>query len=128
MFGSYAVSQSGLGKLLRRHQVFKFTFVGSIALILTMVALPLVKLAPELFQQQSIPLHYNVYFGVDLVGPWYKIFYIPVLGLILFVANTMFEILLYQREHVLSYFFAFGTLFAETVLFAAVLMITLMNL
>lgn len=41
-------------------------------------------------------LHYNVVFGVDLVGAWWKIFFLPLAGLIIIVLN--FGAALYSRN------------------------------
>jgi len=35
----------------------------------------------------QIILHYNVYFGVDQTGDWKLSFFLPAIGLVLFVAN-----------------------------------------
>lgn len=114
--------------MLRTHPLFRFSFLTSLALLLLMTLLPLWKLSPDAGEQAQIPLHYNVVFGVDLIGPWYNIFVLPALGLILLFANTLFQRQLYQKERVLSYFFAVGTLLAEITLFVSVLLIVLLNL
>ncbi len=92
-----------------------------------MVALPIWKLAPLAESRNVFSLHYNVFFGVDLVGPWFSVLYVPVLGCILLVANRTFTRVLFEREQLLSYFFAITTLMIEALLFVAVVLITLLN-
>ncbi|MEK9130970.1 MAG: hypothetical protein AAB429_02545 [Patescibacteria group bacterium] len=97
-------------------------------MIIGMVVLALWKIMPIGLQQGIISLHYNVYFGVDLLGRWFRIFDLPVFGLILLVANMFFARLLWSKERLLSFFFAVTALLLEIVLFAAMVLITLLNL
>lgn len=53
-----------------------------------------------------VTLHYNIYFGIDWLGPWYQIFLLPSLGLAFFLINFMIGAMVYQREKILSYFLA----------------------
>ncbi len=55
-------------------------------------------------QEAPIFLHYNIYFGVDLIGEWYHIFiYLPAIGLISNFINLLISYILYSRERILSY-------------------------
>lgn len=36
-----------------------------------------------------IPLHYNSYFGIDWIGPWWNIIYYPVAGLLTIIFNLV---------------------------------------
>ena len=55
-------------------------------------------------QVEPIYLHYNIYFGIDLIGPWYKIYLIPLSGLIFLIINLIISLLIYKKEKVISYF------------------------
>lgn len=46
----------------------------------------------------SVILHYNVYFGVDVVGDWRKIFLLPALGLFFFLMNFSLSVYFYKQE------------------------------
>ena len=50
----------------------------------------------------QIFLHYSSIFGVDLVGAWWKIFYLPLLGLIIFFLNYGLSFFLYSSEKFLA--------------------------
>jgi len=55
-------------------------------------------------QTEPIFLHYNIYYGVDLIGEWYDIYlYIPVVLLGIFFINAFFSYILYKRERKLAY-------------------------
>jgi len=44
---------------------------------------------------ENIILHYNVYFGVDMIGKRFQVFILPGVGLIIFIINFIF--LLYSK-------------------------------
>jgi hypothetical protein len=49
-------------------------------------------------------LHYNIYFGIDLLKPWYNIFAMPASGLGILAVNLFLTLILYRRDRLLSYF------------------------
>lgn len=38
---------------------------------------------------EIIPLHYNIYFGVDAIGPWWRILMIPGFATLTFLLNLL---------------------------------------
>ena len=74
-----------------------------------------------------MPLHYNIYFGIDLLGPWYQIFLLPILGLIFLLINFLFGMAVYRRELILSYFLAGTSSFVQIIFVLAATFITLIN-
>ncbi|MEK7105195.1 MAG: hypothetical protein AAB865_00710 [Patescibacteria group bacterium] len=120
--------RTSFGSSINEHPLFLWTTIASLVLIAIMVALPFWKLAPIGLERPEIPLHYNVYFGVDLIGPWYKVFFLPLIGVILLLANRQFAIITWEKEKMLSYFFAVATLVVELALTVAVVLVVLLNL
>lgn len=55
-------------------------------------------------RSSSIALHYNIYYGIDLIGEWQRIFIIPLSGLIILIFNWLLAYFLYQREKLACYF------------------------
>lgn len=51
-----------------------------------------------------IALHYNIYFGIDLLGSWFNLFYLPALGLAIFLFNLAIGAISFEREKMLGYF------------------------
>lgn len=45
-----------------------------------------------------IILHYNVYFGVDIMGDWKESFFSPILGLFLFLINFSLALFFYAKK------------------------------
>lgn len=75
-----------------------------------------------------IPLHYNTYLGVDKYGDWKNIFYLPGLGLLIFILNTFFALTIYNKKDVLSYFLVGANLAVQVLLIIATLFIILINI
>ncbi len=110
------------------HPLFLWTRILSSLFIVLSIALILWKLAPMAEGGRLVALHYNVLFGVDLLGAWYQALALPGIGLVIFVANMLFARQVWEKEHLLSLLFAAGTIVAELTLFVAVVFITLLNL
>ena len=66
------------------------------------------------FSKSSHVLHYNIYFGIDLLGPSLNLFFIPVIGLLVFLINLIFSFFVYNPKKnslLLSYFLLYTSLF-----------------
>lgn len=120
--------RNDLRELVRTSAFYRRTAIASGILLFLMVALPLWRILPTADDKPFIPLHYNVYMGVDAFGPWYHIFFLPAIGLALLAVNTAFQVVFFKREHVLSAFFAVATVATESILLVAMVLIVLLNL
>ncbi|MEK7512097.1 MAG: hypothetical protein AAB575_03740 [Patescibacteria group bacterium] len=87
---------------------------------------PLVYDLPE--EQSFIPLHYNIYLGVDLFGKWQNIFYLPGIGLVIFLVNTISALLLYSKKEILSYFLSVSSALLQVFLLLATIFVILINI
>jgi hypothetical protein len=74
-----------------------------------------------------LPLHYNIYFGIDFVGEWYKIFIVPATGIFFIIINFLVADMVYLRDKVVSYFLAGAGLFIQVILGLAALTIISLN-
>jgi hypothetical protein len=82
-------------KLYIRHPYTK------ILLIITVVLNLLVWLSIALFikpQDDPIFLHYNVLFGVDYLGLWWKILFLPLTGIMITLVNGVLGWLLFSKD------------------------------
>lgn len=50
------------------------------------------------FQSDSVFLHYNILFGVDLTGPAYMVYSLPGLGLCLILFNASIGWIMYEKD------------------------------
>jgi hypothetical protein len=75
-----------------------------------------------------IILHYNVYFGVDMLGNWKQVFILPLLGLILFTINFCFSLYFYhQKERIASHILLMATLMLQLSLIVASISVIIIN-
>ncbi len=88
-------------------------FIGA-ALLFNAVAwaLPLVFVSRE---RDIVILHYNVYFGVDLVGFYWQLLIPAALGLVFLAAHVALSAFLYNRakDRVAAYLLLLGAAFVE---------------
>lgn len=87
---------------------------------------PLVYNLPE--EQAFIPLHYNIYLGVDMFGHWQKIFIMPVLGLLILVFNAIIALSLFNRKKIISYFLSISSMVIQLFLLVATVLVILINI
>ncbi len=108
--------------------VFRAAALVSFLLVLATASLAWWKIVPLAETSPFIPLHYNVYLGVDRFGPWQAAFTLPAIGLGLLVVNLCFEAAFFRRERMLAHFFAIATLVSEIILLVAMVLLVLLNL
>jgi hypothetical protein len=53
-------------------------------------------------RSDNLFLHYNIIFGVDLVGSWWKILYLPLGGLAIIFANYLLSLWLYNTDKIIA--------------------------
>jgi hypothetical protein len=98
---------------------FRFCFLSSFFPWLLLVIIPFLRLRPTAEAGQFIPLHYNIYFGVDKFGPWFEIFELPLFGLLVWLINTWLAARFLPRFPALANFLsAIGLLLQFALLFA----------
>lgn len=66
-----------------------------------------------------IPLHYNIYFGVDLIGNKGQILKLPFVGLIVLGVNCFLARFVYGKERFVSYILVYAALAVAIILFLA---------
>ena len=64
-------------------------FLEIVGLIINSIAWSIIyfKIRPT---AEVIPLHYNVFYGVDYAGPGYYAYVIPLVGLLILIINSIF--------------------------------------
>lgn len=72
-------------------------------------------------------LHYNIIFGVDLVGDWWQIFYMPLAGIMVIMVNFLFSSLSYSFDKFLARLLSFWVLFFHLFLMASIIFLVKLN-
>lgn len=76
----------------------------------------------------AIVLHYNVYFGIDILGSWWQAYYIPCVGLGMWVAHIILSLRFFLvKEYHLSRVSLYSLFFLETMILVASVAIALVN-
>ena len=81
-------------------------------------------------QTESIALHYNIYFGIDMIGSWYKILMIPLGGIIILIYNWIISYFIYKQNNeniFLGYLLNFSSLFIHIILIISSILILIIN-
>jgi len=63
-----------------------------------------------------IILHYNLFYGVDFLGDYEKIFLLPTVGLIVIILNSFLGHIFYQRERLASYILTLNDFLVQAIL------------
>ena len=80
-------------------------------------------------QDEPIFLHYNIYYGVDLIGEWFQIyFYAPLMGIIICFVNSFISYILYKRDIRLTYLIEGINIFLQLSVLVAIYLIIQQNL
>ena len=74
-----------------------------------------------------IPLHYNVYFGIDFLGPWVYIFVYPFLGLLIIFINSFISIKLLILEPILAKILIWSALLVQIIIIMSLFFLALNN-
>lgn len=75
-----------------------------------------------------IILHYNVYFGVDVIGAWWQVYFLPLIGLAILIVNTVLGYLFYQqKERIVAHLLILATFIVQISITIAVASLLLIN-
>jgi hypothetical protein len=108
-----------------RSALIHWVFIG--ALILNFINWGLVAffIRPVDF---PIVLHYNVYFGVDIIGAWWQVYYLPLIGLLILAVNTILGYIFYQqKERIAAHLLMLATFIVQISVTIAVASLLIMN-
>ena len=118
-----------INPLALHDKVFKYSFLGAAPLInIFGFALVFWKIFPIRNARSVFALHYNIYFGIDLIGAWWKFFLVPSAVLAIWAVNLVIASAAYRDHRNLSYFATGITLLLELLSFLALLLIVLSNI
>jgi hypothetical protein len=108
-----------------RSSVIQWSAIGSLFLNAVSWGVMLFFIRPVDF---PIVLHYNVFFGVDMIGFWWQAYFLPLLGIIILLINGILGFLFYQqKERVVAHLLLLAAFIVQLSLIVAVISIILIN-
>ena len=116
----------------RKNKLILIPFILATLFNLTIWSLIYFKFRPYVYNlpddQSFIPLHYNLYLGIDKFGHWQKIFYLPLTGFIFLLINAFIAQFVYNKKEILSYFVSILSALMQIIILVATVFIILINI
>lgn len=78
-------------------------------------------------QTEPVFLHYNILFGVDYVGEWWQVLYLPISGIVIIIVNAVMGWLLFGRDKFLAQILNGISLFCQLFLLIAAALLVFLN-
>jgi len=78
-------------------------------------------------QTDPIFLHYNILFGVDYVGEWWRILYLPIIGLMILLVNAILGWVFFNQDKFLAAILNSAALFCQVFIFVAASLLVFLN-
>lgn len=79
-------------------------------------------------EQSFVPLHYNIFLGIDFFGEWKKIFIFPGIAFFIFALNTILALMLYNKKALVSYFLSITSTACQFFLLISTILAILINI
>ncbi len=86
------------------------------------------RILPLVYGRDSVPLHYNIYVGIDAFGPWWMLFEVVILSLVIALVNALFAATLLKKRPMLALATWSATLFVGILALMALVRIVLINI
>lgn len=113
---------------LLRMPLFRYSSGVALLAILAAIVLPLWRLFPDMYGRPVVPLHYNIHYGVDWTGAWWRIFLLPMMGAVFFVVNTGIALFFVRRNPMLASVALCATAILVLLLFVAMVFVVSLNI
>ncbi len=78
-------------------------------------------------QEDYLFLHYNILFGVDYVGDWWKVVYVPATGLAIFMINMLLGWIFYGKDKFAATLLNVVSVYCQIFLFVAASLLVFLN-
>ncbi len=76
---------------------------------------------------EQIFLHYNILFGVDAIGDWRNVLFLPAAGLLVLVLNITIGWVLFQKDKFAGYMLSAAALLFQLFLFITSTLLVFLN-
>ncbi|MBU4315416.1 hypothetical protein KJ673_03350 [Patescibacteria group bacterium] len=113
---------------MSRQRYVQVILAVSIAILIATFLIPYFQLYPEIMTKTAVPLHYNIHFGVDLFGAWWRVLMPSMVGLAILIINSVLAVIYWRADRMLSYCVLIIMPVLGIFLILASVFITLLNL
>lgn len=72
-------------------------------------------------------LHYNILFGVDFIGEWWQVLFLPLAGLLIFLINGIIAWMLFSKDKFISLLLNAVSLLCQMIIFIAGALLVFLN-
>lgn len=80
------------------------------------------------FTTSPVYLHYNIYFGIDLTGSWWQLFWLPASGLVIIIINGLMIFKLKKIPKVMQIIIMVATLVMQVMTLLSAVLVVLLNI
>lgn len=77
--------------------------------------------------EEFIFLHYNALYGVDLIGPWFHVYFVPAIGLLILIANAVIGWFFFHKDKFVGYVLNFFSTLCQIFLLIASSLLVFLN-
>jgi len=120
-----AMLKEAFSQEFMKNSIIRWLLVGTVFLNAANWALLAIFIRPVNF---NIILHYNVYFGVDLIGGWWQTYTLPSMGIVFLLINFFLALQFYRnKERIASYILLLASFMIQIGLIIASVGIVLIN-
>lgn len=105
----------------------RLVFVSIIAALSLNILLWIIVLGKFHAGSNAGPLHFNVVYGIDFVGPERQLYEIPAAGAVIILINYFLGRQFYEKEKLMSYFLSLASLLVQIVLAAGIASLLLLG-
>lgn len=86
------------------------------------------RVLPFVYGRDSVPLHYNIYVGIDAFGPWWMLGYVPCAALVMVGLNALLALVFLKKRPMLAVAVWMATAGVGILALLAIIRIVLINL
>lgn len=77
--------------------------------------------------EKLLILHYSIPFGIDLVGLWYQLYYLPLVGGVIFLLNSVVAFVAYPKYRLQTLVVLIALLIVEFIFLTAIILLISQN-
>ena len=105
----------------------RWAFIVALLVLIPIWVIPFWLLRDVVPPGELLPLHYNVYLGVDYAGPWYVSLFFPGFATIVLILNTVIATRLRKESKLLANTLVVSAMFVSILTLLALFFVLVLN-